>query len=52
MYYHQVNIIGEIMTGCCHSKPKFQINGKIRLHENWQWSSGDKSSGKSLLEEI
>lgn len=52
MRYHQVNVKGELMTGVCHSKPEFQDNGKIRLHETWQWTSGDKSSGISILEEI
>jgi hypothetical protein len=27
-------------------------NGKIRLHETWQWTSGDFSSGTSIIEEI
>ncbi len=52
MRYHQVNTKGELMTGICTSKPEILKNGKIRLHENWQWTSGNKSSGKSILEEI
>ena len=52
MRYHQVNVKGELMTGVCHSKPELQKNGKIRLYEKWQWTSGDKSSGESILEEI
>lgn len=52
MRYHQVNVKGELMTGVCHSTPELHENGKIRLYENWQWTSGDKSSGKSILEEI
>jgi hypothetical protein len=52
MNYHQINISGELMTGICHSKPEVLENGKIRLHENWQWTSGDKSKGNSVLEEI
>lgn len=27
-------------------------NGKIRLHETWEWTSGDKSAGKSILDEL
>jgi len=27
-------------------------NGKIKLYEKWEWTSGDKSSGKSVLIEI
>ena len=52
MNYHQVNINNELMTGLCHSKPEIMENGKIRLHESWQWTSGDKSKGNSILEEI
>lgn len=51
MRYHQVNHKGELMTGICHSKPEILANGKIRLHESWQWTSGDKSKGTSLIEE-
>lgn len=52
MNYHQVNIEGQIMTGLCKSIPEILPDGKIRLHEEWQWTSGDKSKGKSILEEI
>lgn len=51
MRYHQVNIQGEIMTGVCRSTPEILENGKIRLHENWQWTSGDHSTGNSIIEE-
>lgn len=27
-------------------------NGKIRLHEEWKWTSGDHSEGKSIIEEL
>ena len=52
MRYHQVNAKGELMTGVCNSRPEILSNGKIRLYENWQWTSGNKSCGKSILEEI
>jgi len=51
MRYHQVNDQGELMTGKCISTPEILENGKIRLHENWQWTSGDKSNGQSIIEE-
>lgn len=51
MRYHQVNEKNEIMTGICKSKPEILENGKIRLHENWEWTSGDNSKGKSIIEE-
>jgi hypothetical protein len=52
MRYHQVNTNGELMTGTCKSTPEILTNGKIRLHEHWQWTSGDLSKGKSVIEEI
>ena len=52
MRYHQVNIHGQLMTGTCMSRPEIMKNGKIRLVEKWQWTSGDQSSGSSILEEI
>lgn len=52
MVYHQVNLDGELKTGICQSIPEVLPNGKIRLHETWQWTSGDCSTGKSVLEEL
>lgn len=52
MRYHQVNTKGELMTGTCFSKPELTADGKIRLHETWQWTSGDRSKGNSFLEEF
>lgn len=52
MRYHQINNKGALMTGICFSIPEIMENGKIRLHETWEWTSGDRSKGKSVLEEI
>ena len=52
MRYHQVNTDGTLMTGTCESIPEILPNGKVRLHETWQWTSGDLSKGKSIVEEI
>jgi len=51
MRYHQVNEKGELMTGICKSRPEILSSGKIRLHETWEWTSGDKSKGESIIEE-
>ena len=51
MVYHQVNDKNQIMTGKCTYKPEIQENGKIRLYENWEWTSGDCSKGRSTIEE-
>ncbi len=52
MRYHQVNSLGQLMTGICKSTPEILENGKIRLHETWEWTSDDGSKGESVLEEI
>ncbi len=52
MRYEHINVQGELMTGRCHSTPEYLPDGRIRLHERWQWTSGDKSSGESTIEEI
>ena len=51
MRYHQINENDELMTGICFSTPEILENGKIRLHENWEWTSGDQSKGTSIIEE-
>ena len=51
MRYHQINDQDELMTGICISTPEILENGKIRLHENWEWTSGDYSKGSSIIEE-
>lgn len=52
MRYQHINTSGEIMTGICASTPETLPDGRIRLHETWQWTSGDRSSGQSIVEEI
>jgi hypothetical protein len=50
--YHHLNIMGELMTGTCLSVPEILPNGKVRLYEHWTWTSGDGSSGESMVEEV
>lgn len=52
MRYQHVNDRGELMTGVCVSTPELLPNGKLRLHENWRWTSGDHSTGSSIIEEL
>lgn len=49
--YHQVNDRDVLQTGVCHSVPEYLLDGRIRLHESWQWTSGDHSKGTSVVEE-
>lgn len=51
MRYHHINKKGQLMTGKCRSVPEILENGKIRLHENWEWTSGNGSKGQSIIEE-
>ena len=50
--YQHVNYQNELLTGNCVSTPKMLPNGKLKLHEEWQWTCKDRSSGKSTIEEI
>lgn len=50
--YAHVNASGGLMTGECRSAPEVLDDGRIRLHEEWRWTSGDGSSGRSVVEEI
>lgn len=52
MRYHQVNDRGELRTGICRSVPERLADGRLRLHETWQWTSGDRSAGTSVVEEV
>lgn len=52
MRYGHVDTSGALQTGTCQSTPKVGADGRIRLHERWQWTSGDHSSGTSVLEEV
>lgn len=52
MRYQHVNTSGKLMTGKCRSTPEILPDGRVRLYEKWQWTSGDCSSGESVIEEV
>ena len=52
MRYQHLNVSDELMTGECVSMPEMLGDGRIRLHEKWRWTSGDGSSGESIIEEV
>lgn len=52
MRYHHINTDGEIMAGKCFSKPEVLEDGRLRMHEMWEWVTGDMSSGESVIEEV
>jgi hypothetical protein len=52
MRYQHINARGELMTGTCHSTPEVLPDGRLRLNEKWRWTSGDRSEGESVIEEL
>lgn len=52
MRYHHLNDKDELMTGICRSRPELLANGKLRLHEEWEWTCKDRSHGSSIIEEL
>jgi hypothetical protein len=50
--YQHVNQAGALMTGHCRSTPKLLADGRLRLHERWQWALGDRTQGESIIEEV
>ena len=52
MQYQHWNIHDEFRSGRCTSTPEILPNGKIRLHESWEWTSGREGNGTSIVEEI
>ena len=52
MRYHHRSPSGVLMTGLCRSRLEILPDGRYRLHEDWQWTSGDGSRGTSVIEEV
>ena len=52
MRYHHMNDRGDMMLGRCLSTPEHLPDGRLRFYEQWQWLSGDLSSGSSVIEEV
>lgn len=52
MRYQHVNKEGELMTGKCVSVPERLEDGRLRMRETWEWTSGDRSKGESVVEEV
>lgn len=48
-YYQHVNQKQECRIGECHSVPVILEDGRIQLHETWNWLNHDTSSGTSIL---
>jgi len=52
MSYQHWNTNDEFRAGVCTSTPELLPNGKIRLYESWEWTSGIEGSGESVIEEV
>lgn len=52
MRYQHLSADGALKTGRCHSVPESLPDGRLRLHETWQWTEGGAESGTSVIEEI
>lgn len=52
MRYSHINLAGQLATGICSSVPELLPDGRLRLSEDWRWTSGDFSSGHSVIEEV
>jgi hypothetical protein len=52
MEYLHINASGHLMAGHCSTTPEVMQDGRLRLHEKWEWTTGYRSSGTSILEEI
>lgn len=42
---------GGMRTGRCRSTPEWVADGRLRLHEEWQWTNGDGTTGRGIIEE-
>ncbi len=52
MRYQHVVSSGQIRVGKCRATPEILADGRLRLHEEWQWTNGDLSEGRSIVEEV
>lgn len=52
MRYQHLNHRGDLKTGICRSTPEVLADGRLRLHEQWRWTSGEGGSGSSVIEEV
>ncbi len=51
MRYQHVCADGTFKMGQCQSRPEHLADGRLRLHERWQWTGGAEGQGESTIEE-
>ena len=42
---------GGVRTGQCRSTPEWLADGRLRLHDEWQWTNGDGMAGREIIKE-
>ncbi len=42
---------GGLRTGQCRATPEWLGDGRLRMHEEWQWTNGDRTAGRGIIEE-
>jgi hypothetical protein len=52
MQYQHVAVDGNFKSGRCQSRPETLPDGRLRLHEQWQWTDGAEGNGVSIVEEV
>ena len=50
--YQHVTTDGELKTGRCRSQPERLADGRLRIHEDWQWTGGAQGAGVSTVDEV
>ena len=50
--YHHIDEQQTLKSGSCYSRPEVLPDGRIRLHEIWEWTHGGFGEGSSVVEEI
>lgn len=52
MVYQHLNKNGDFRTGRCRARAEVLPDGRYRLHESWEWTSGATGRGRSVSEEV
>ena len=50
--YQHIDKNGLLKSGYCNSVPEVLPDGRIRLHEQWEWTYGGEGKGESVVEEL
>lgn len=50
--YQHVSEDGHLRAGRCISTAEVLADGRVRLHESWEWTEGGRGSGTSIVEEL